>query len=112
MATKDRAVSIRGIIPALHVGEKGSSPLRSTNRISMDYVVTFFAVFLTDIIYTFYLKSVQLNNIWKACFWATAVTATASVAVISYTENHMMLIPSLLGAFVGTWFGMKYMKKD
>ena len=88
------------------------SPAGPPFRITMDYVITFFAVFFTDIIYTFYLKSVQLNNIWKACFWATVVTATASIAVINYTENHMMLIPSLLGAFVGTWFGMKYMKKE
>ena len=78
----------------------------------IDYVITFFAVFFTDIIYTFYLKSVQSNSILKASFWATVVTATASIAVINYTENHLMLIPSLLGAFFGTWFGMKFRKKE
>ena len=36
LATKHRAVSIRGIIPALHVGEKGSSPLRSTMLTRVD----------------------------------------------------------------------------
>lgn len=77
----------------------------------LDYVVTFFAVFFTDIIYTYYLKAVQNNNLWKASFWATVVTATTSIAVINYTENHWMLIPSLLGAFAGTWIGMLY-KKD
>ena len=78
----------------------------------IDYVVTFLAVFFTDIIYTYYLKSVQHNSVWKASFWATACTATASIAVINYTENHWLLIPSLLGAFAGTWFGMKYKAKD
>ena len=77
-----------------------------------EYAVTFFAVFFTDIIYTYYLKSVQHNSVWKASFWATACTATASIAVINYTENHWMLIPSLLGAFAGTWFGMKYKTKE
>jgi hypothetical protein len=78
----------------------------------MEYVITFFAVFFTDIIYTYYLKSVQNNNVWKASFWATAVTATTSIAVINYTENHWTLIPSLLGAFTGTLFGMKYKIKE
>ena len=78
----------------------------------IDYFITFFAVFFTDIIYTYYLKSVQNNSVWKASFWATVVTATASIAVINYTENHWMLIPSLLGAFAGTWFGMKYKTKE
>jgi hypothetical protein len=77
-----------------------------------EYFITFFAVFFTDIIYTYYLKSVQHNSVWKASFWATACTATASIAVINYTENHWMLIPSLLGAFAGTWFGMKYKTKE
>ena len=78
----------------------------------LDYIVTFLAVFFTDIIYTYYLKEVQNNNRLKASFWATVVTATASIAVINYTENHWMLIPSLLGAFAGTWFGMKYKAKQ
>jgi hypothetical protein len=78
----------------------------------IDYVITFFAVFVTDIIYTFYLKSVQHNSPLKASFWATVVTATASIAVINYTENHLMLIPALIGAFAGTWFGMKFKKKE
>ena len=30
------------------------------------------------------------------------------VAVINYTTDNMMIIPAILGAFVGTFIGMKY----
>lgn len=46
-----------------------------------------------------------------AGFWATVVTLCTAVAAINYVEDHRMLIPALLGAFCGTYVGMKYEKK-
>ena len=77
----------------------------------MDYVITFVAVFLTDILYVYFLKSVQNNRAVRASLWSVVVTLTASIAVINYTENHYTLIASLLGAFAGTYIGMKYKHK-
>jgi len=77
----------------------------------MDYVITFVAVFLTDILYVYFLKSVQNNQAVRASLWSVVVTLTASIAVINYTENHYTLIASLLGAFAGTYIGMKYKHK-
>ena len=77
----------------------------------MNYVITFVAVFLTDILYVYFLKSVQNNQAIRASLWSVVVTHTASIAVINYTENHYTLIASLLGAFAGTYIGMKYKHK-
>ena len=74
------------------------------------YIFTFLALFSTDIIYTYYLRAVQDNRPVIASCWATVVTFTASVAVIEYTTNTLMLIPALLGAFAGTYVGMKLKK--
>lgn len=71
------------------------------------YVTTFLAVFFTDVIYIYFMKSVQHNQPWRAALWSVVVTFTASVAVIGYTEDHWALIPALLGAFCGTLLGMK-----
>lgn len=71
------------------------------------YIVTFFAVFFTDIIYIYFVKSVQHDHPWKAAWWSMVVTLTASIAVINYTEDHWALIPALLGAFFGTYLGMR-----
>jgi uncharacterized membrane protein YfcA len=75
------------------------------------YIITFFAVFLTDVLYIYFIKSIQDNKAIQASFWAVVVTGTASITVISYTEDHYALIPALFGAFFGTLLGMKIRKK-
>jgi hypothetical protein len=75
------------------------------------YFFTFLAVFVTDIIYTHFLRAVQNDRPVVASFWATVVTFTASVAIINYTTDHTHLIAALLGAFTGTYVGMKFKNK-
>jgi hypothetical protein len=76
------------------------------------FIITFFAVFITDIINAYYIKAIQDNSVIAASLWATAVTFTASVAVISFTQDNRMLIAALLGAFCGTYVALKFKKKD
>jgi len=78
----------------------------------LEYIVTFFAVFFTDLIYVYFVKSIQNDRPWHASFWSMVVTFTASIAVINYTADHWALIPALAGAFFGTWFGMKVKKSQ
>ena len=73
----------------------------------ISYVVTFLAVFATDLLYVYFVKSIQQDQPLSAGLWSMVVTLTASVAVINYTEDHYALIPALIGAFAGTWVGMK-----
>jgi uncharacterized membrane protein YfcA len=62
----------------------------------------------TDIVYTLLLKSVQNDKPIAASLWASTITFLGGVAVINYTTNNMMIIPAVLGAFVGTYIGMRY----
>lgn len=78
----------------------------------LDYVVTFFAVFFTDIFYTYYLKAVQEERVVGASMWAVIVFIIACVAVINYTTNYWLLIPAGVGAFCGTYVGMILRRKN
>ena len=78
----------------------------------IDIVTSFFALFFTDVFYTYYLKSVQEEQAVKASGWAVVVFVVASIAVINYTTNHWLLIPAGLGAFCGTYIGMRIQKND
>ena len=78
----------------------------------LSYIITFFAVFVTDLLYVYFVKSIQNDSPWQAAWWSTVVTLTASIAVINYTEDHWALVPALAGAFFGTWFGMKFRKGE
>jgi len=77
-----------------------------------DYIVTFFAIFLLDVVYTYYLRCVADNNVLGASFWSVACYILGSVAVMNYTTNHWLVIPAIAGAFVGTFVGMKIKKKE
>jgi uncharacterized protein YebE (UPF0316 family) len=78
----------------------------------IDYLLAFFAIFFTDIFYTYYLKAVHEEQTLRASCWATIVYVVAAVAIIEYNSNHMLLIPAAFGAFFGTVVGMKLRKKE
>ena len=78
----------------------------------IDYITTFFALFLLDIVYTYYLRCVQYEQVLKASAWSVACYVLGSVAVINYTTNHWLIIPAMVGAFCGTYVGMKIRKKQ
>lgn len=77
-----------------------------------DYAVTFFAIFMLDVVYTYYLRCVNNNEILGASFWSIACYLLGSLAVINYTTNHWLLIPAVVGAFCGTYVGMKIKKNQ
>jgi hypothetical protein len=78
----------------------------------IDYITTFFAIFLLDVVYTYYLRCVSDNNVLGASFWSVACYILGSVAVINYTTNHWLVIPAIAGAFFGTFVGMKIKKNS
>ena len=77
----------------------------------IEYIVTFFALFFTDVAYTYYLRSVNNNEVLKSSLWSVAVFFIAAIAVVNYTTDHMLLIPACIGAFCGTFVGMKIRKE-
>ncbi len=73
----------------------------------ISYITTFLAVFVVDIFYTYYLKAINENAALKSGFWGAVVWLIGSFAVIEYTADHMLLIPACIGAFFGTYVGIK-----
>jgi hypothetical protein len=73
----------------------------------MSWVSTFAAIFLLDIVYTYYLRCVANNQVMGASLWSVACYMLGSYAVIEYTSNNLLMIPAMLGAFCGTYAGMK-----
>jgi hypothetical protein len=71
------------------------------------YVTTFLAIFMLDVVYTYYLRCVANNNALGASLWSIACYLLGSYAVIEYTTNNWLIIPAVMGAFCGTYTGMK-----
>lgn len=74
----------------------------------LEAALVFVSMFVVDIFYAIYLKSIENNKPLHASSMATVVFFIASIATIGYVDNHWLLIPACLGAFAGTWVGVKY----
>jgi uncharacterized membrane protein YfcA len=74
----------------------------------IEFIIVFLSMFVVDVFYAIYLKSIENNKPIFASFMATIVFFVASIATIGYIDNHWLLVPACLGAFAGTWVGVMY----
>lgn len=72
-------------------------------NIYVQSIIAFTAVFLTDICWVLYIRRVKDGNPLKSAGWAAVLFSMGAVAVISYTQNPLLVIPSVVGAFLGTY---------
>lgn len=67
----------------------------------------FVAVAVSDVFWVRTVTNVSAGHRWRSGVWSTFLYAAQTVGVISYTKDHRMIVPALLGAFVGTALGVK-----
>ena len=72
----------------------------------IEWIQTFFALFVVDILYVVYVKDVNDNKRFKASLWATLLFLLSSVVIINYVHDVTNIVPAALGAFFGTYVGM------
>ena len=89
--------------------DAGSIPAGLTK---MSYIITFFAVFLTDIVNTYYIKAIAEDKPLVASTLAALVMLIYSFALVSFVKDINLLIPALLGAFAGTYVAMIIKRKN
>lgn len=70
------------------------------------WLVAFVALFATDVCWALYVAKVKQGSAYAAATWAVALFLMGGIAVLGYTSNPWLLIPSAAGAFVGTLVGI------
>lgn len=73
-----------------------------------EYPAAFFAMFFTDVFNAYYIQAVQRVQALKASIWASILYVLYALAIIGSAHNPWLLIPAVLGAFVGTYIGVRY----
>jgi uncharacterized membrane protein YfcA len=74
-------------------------------------LLVFGVALIVDILWVWYIKSVDSDKAWQASTSGTLIYSISAVITIHYVENHWYLIPMILGAFLGTFFAIKIKKK-
>lgn len=72
----------------------------------MSWVIAFLALFATDVAWAAYVNKVKEGDALRSSLWSVALFLLGGVAVIGYTTDPLLLVPSALGAFAGTYAGV------
>lgn len=69
-------------------------------------ILIFFVVALADFLWAAYIRHIAEGNPLKSAIYAAFISAVGSIATIVYVSDHRMIVPMILGAFVGTYFSV------
>lgn len=71
-------------------------------------IACFSMAFATDWSWTKYIKRAGEGKAWPAAWWSVVIYALSSANVLVYTKNPTMLIPMIVGYFLGTLYAVKH----
>lgn len=73
----------------------------------IEWIEIFTALVVIDVLHAIYTKQIQKDKPFHASLLATSIYLVNALAVISFVQDPWLLIPAGLGAFVGTYIGVK-----
>lgn len=76
-------------------------------NIWLQSVVVFVSMAAGDFAWTKYMLHAAAKNPHRAALWNAVIIAFGAISVVSYTSNHWLLIPAMLGAYVGTFVAVR-----
>ena len=79
--------------------------------LTWEYPAAFFAMFFTDVFNAYYIQAIQQARALKASVWATILYILYASAIIGSAHNTLLLIPAAVGAFAGTFVGVRFRPK-
>jgi len=75
------------------------------------WIQIFLGLVIVDVLYAIYTKQVQKDNAFYSSISASAIYIINALIVIGFVNDIWLLIPAALGAFVGTYIGVKINKR-
>jgi hypothetical protein len=77
----------------------------------LSFIGVFFAIAIADVCWTYYFIKIEERKSVSAGFWGAGVYICGAFAVIHYTNDKTLIIPAILGSFIGTWATVEYKKR-
>ena len=73
----------------------------------LTWLQVFFGLVVIDVLYAIYTKQVQKDNSILASLSAAVLYIISGLVVVGFVKDIWLLVPAGLGAFVGTYIGVK-----
>lgn len=77
----------------------------------LEWITVFLVVGGTDWIWVKYIQACADRRTLAASSYSAFVWGMGAAIVVGYTKDHSLLIPGVVGAFVGTYLGSRYGQK-
>jgi len=77
---------------------------------TFDIALAFFGLFVLDLIWAVYTKHIIGKSPWLASFWSSIIILLNGTITVAYVGRPWLLIPAALGAFIGTFVAVKWIK--
>lgn len=71
------------------------------------WLVAFCTMFALDYIWAKYTKAITYHRASGAAHFAAGITLCNAIVTVGYVNNFWLLIPTLAGAWCGTYYGVK-----
>jgi hypothetical protein len=68
----------------------------------MSYVIIFCISFSVNFFYAMYVKYLSQEKMIRAAIFGECIVVAGAINIISYVNNHWLLIPAVIGGFIGT----------
>lgn len=75
-------------------------------------ILVFVALFLSDICWIGYFISIEKRNSLWAAIWGTTIYLFSIFAITNFIHDISLLIPAILGSFIGTYVVVEYKKRN
>lgn len=75
-------------------------------------VVVFIAAVITDVTWAKYTIHTSQHRAFVAAAWSVGIVLVGAVSIYAIANEPIYVIPSALGAFVGTYFTVKHSKRS
>lgn len=70
-------------------------------------LIVFATLFFLDVVWARYTTAIAERRRLAASSFGAGIIALGAYATISYIDNPLMILPAMLGAFCGTFVGIK-----
>lgn len=81
----------------------------------MTFAIQFFlvmvALIVVDLCWTMYFVETEKRNAVKAGLWSALIMLSGSYATVSFVEDKRLIIAAFIGAFIGTYSTIKWVKR-
>lgn len=74
-------------------------------------ITVFFISAAVDAVWAKYIATAASGRAFAAAIWSSLIVGCGSFVTIEYVQNKWMIVPAVIGGFVGTYLMMKFSNK-